>query len=144
MCRQFCLLGAFPDINSIHVYNDMHGLYGRAIDKQGVKVAELMLMTPGVLAGFFGGPAAASFGVKWLAERMTEPGVGAQLREISSFLCNERQSANMFVIIHVEPSKEGLCQNHEVLVTNKHVTRARQILPSCAIAALALGALKTR
>lgn len=144
MCRQFCLLGAFPDIDSIHIYNDMHGLYGRAIDKRGIKVAELMLMTPGVLAGFFGGPAAAAFGVKWLADKMTEPGVSDQIKEISAFLCNERHDANMFIIIHVVPSKEGLCQNHEVLVTNKRVTLARQILPSCVIAALALGALKVR
>lgn len=141
MARYHCLFGAFPDIHSVHIYNDMHGLYARAIDRQGRKVAEILNMTPGVLAAYFGGELAAPLGARWLAESMTEPTVSQQLREIGEYLSNRRQNGNLFVIVHVAPSPEGACQNHEVLVTNKHETRARLVLPSCAVAALAMGAL---
>jgi hypothetical protein len=139
MHKYHCLLAALPDIHSIHIYNDMHCLYGRAITAQGMKVAELMTMTPSVLASYFGGIPAAETGALWLAEKAQEPAVYEQLKEIGAYLQNQRCQGNLFAIIHIRPSIDGACQNHEVLITNKHTTTARQFIPSCAIAALALG-----
>jgi hypothetical protein len=141
MCKHNCILGVFPDINSIHIYNDMHSLYGRAITRTGHKVSEIMVLTPESLAGFFGGYAAFEPGSRWLASAAQDPASRNALYEIGEYLKNRRGNGNLFVEISVEPSKEGLCQNHVVSVTNKHATTVRQVLPSCAVAALALGAL---
>ncbi len=144
MCRQFCLLGAFPDINSIHIYNDMHALYGRAIDAKGKKVTEIMAMTPQVLAGFFGSAPAAVYGSEWIAKNSQDLKLIEDLYEIGQYLQNKRINGNLFAIVSVRPSKEGYCQMHRVLITNKHRTTVARELPSCVIAALALGALSRK
>lgn len=141
MCQQFCLLGAFPDIHSIHIYNDMHALYGRAIDAKGRKVTEIMAMTPGVLAGYFGGVAAATFGSEWIARNSADLKLVEDLYEIGQYLQNKRVNGNLFAIVSVAPCKSGYCQVHRVLITNKHRTTVARDLPSCVVAALALGAL---
>ena len=123
MHKYHCLLAALPDIHSIHIYNDMHCLYGRAITEQGMKVAELMTMTPSVLASYFGGIPAAETGALWLAEKAQEPAVYAQLKEIGAYLQNQRCQGNLFAIIHVRPSIDGACQNHEAGAPPQDITQ---------------------